>query len=118
MWGQPLVLDTGVPPSFDLLILADLVFNHSEHEKLISTIKATMKRVPESRALVFFTPHRPWLLEKDLDFYRLAEQSGLQVDKFMEKLMNRPMYEHDRGDETLRRTVYGYEISWRFDKAT
>ena len=94
------------------MILADLVFNHSEHPKLIATVQRTLKRSSESKALVFFTPHRPWLLKKDLDFLELAKQAGLRVEPILQKLMDRPMYEEDRGDETLRRTVYGYQISW------
>ena len=113
LWGQPFASSLGPPSSFDLLILADLVFNHSEHRKLVKTIQVALKNNPDSKALVFFTPHRPWLLGKDLAFFTLAEQAGFKVVKLMEKLMDRPMYDEDRGDETLRRTVFGYEIKWK-----
>ena len=98
--------------SFDLLILADLVFNHSEQKKLVATVQGSLKKTPESRALVFFTPHRPWLLEKDLEFFKVAEHAGFRAQKFMERLMDRPMYDEDRGDEVLRRTVFGYTLEW------
>lgn len=65
---------------FDLLILADILFNHSEHEKLASTLSQTMRRDPASRALVFFTPYRPWLLQKDLNFFGVARDSGFVVE--------------------------------------
>ncbi|KAJ9663254.1 Protein N-terminal and lysine N-methyltransferase efm7 [Coniosporium apollinis] len=128
LWGAdpgPLLahLDAGVEKGgeeveqsgrgFDVLILADLLFNHSEHGKLLKTVQATLRRTGDARALVFFTPHRPWLLEKDLDFFRLAEEGGLVVEKVGEWVRERVMFEEDRGDELLRRTVFGYEMRWK-----
>lgn len=100
-------------PGFDTLILADLLFNHSEHTKLIRSIQLTLRKTPESVALVFFTPYRPWLLEKDLAFFDLAKAAGFEVTKTYETVMPEVMFQEDRGDELLRRTVFGYEIRWR-----
>lgn len=114
---------------FDVLILADLLFNHSEHAKLIKTVQLTLKKSPSSKAYVFFTPYRPWLLEKDLAFFDLAREAGFTVTKALEKVMDEVMFEKDPGvsstewqstkhrltffqDELLRRTVYGYELTW------
>src|SRR5256885_889094 len=97
---------------FDLLILADILFNHSEHQKLIDTIRATLKVGSSAKALVFFTPYRPWLLGKDLAFFDLARSSGFVVEQVVEKIMDKVMFEEDPGDETLRRTVFGYQLSW------
>ncbi|KAH0382423.1 hypothetical protein KCU89_g17508, partial [Aureobasidium melanogenum] len=96
--------------AFDVLILADLLFNHSEHQKLVQTVTKSLKK--DGTALVFFTPYRPWLLEKDLAFFDLAKESGLKVDKVLEKVMDKVMFEEDPGDELLRRTVFGYELRW------
>lgn len=119
----------------DLLILADLLFNHSEHEKLARTVKTLLARTREARALVFFTPYRPWLLHKDLEFFRTmtaspaeadagsdtteplepsggANEANLEGRKLFEEQMEHVMFEHDPGDERLRRTVFGYEIFW------
>jgi EEF1A N-terminal glycine/lysine methyltransferase len=82
---------------FDLLILADLLFNHSEHSKLISSVKQTLKRSPEALALVFFTPYRPWLLEKDLAFFDLAKDAGFAVEKLLEHVMEKTMFDNDPG---------------------
>jgi len=98
---------------FDLLILADLLFNHSEHAKLLSTIRLTLRREPAARALVFFTPYRPWLLDKDMAFFDLARQGGFVVEKVLEKVMEDVMFAEDRGDELLRRTVYGFVLRWQ-----
>ena len=82
---------------FDLLILADLLFNHSEHSKLISSVQQTLKKSPEALALVFFTPYRPWLLEKDLAFFDLARGAGFTVERLLEHVMEKAMFESDRG---------------------
>ena len=82
---------------FDLLILADLLFNHSEHTKLLATVQQTLKRSPESQALVFFTPYRPWLLKKDLAFFDIAREGGFTVEKIFEKVMEKVMFEEDPG---------------------
>lgn len=97
---------------FDVLILADLLFNHSEHAKLIKTVELTLKKSPDSRAYVFFTPYRPWLYEKDMAFFDLAREAGFTVTKTFEKLMDEVLFKEDPGDELLRRTVFAYELSW------
>lgn len=98
---------------FDTLILADLLFNHSEHAKLISTVQQTLSHSPSSRAIVFFTPYRPWLLEKDLAFFDLAREAGFKVEKILEEMVEKVMFEGDRGDEKIRRTVFGYVMTWQ-----
>lgn len=116
LWGNSTVelielLDAGTRP-YDLLILADILFNHSEHGKLLQSVKETLKREPDAVALVFFTPYRPWLLDKDLHFFEIAKEAGFQVTKVLEHTMDRVMFENDPGDEKLRRTVFGYEMRW------
>jgi len=116
LWGndvQPLKAELTDPEKgFDLLILADILFNHSEHEKLISTVSKTLAAGQAARALVFFTPYRPWLLERDLRFFELAKQAGFMVNKLFEHVMDKVMFPEDAGDETLRRTVFAYELKW------
>jgi nicotinamide N-methyltransferase len=82
---------------FDVLILADLLFNHSEHGKLIQTVQQTLQRKRDACALVFFTPYRPWLLEKDLAFFDLAKAGGFSVQKIFEKTMEKVLFEKDPG---------------------
>lgn len=86
---------------FDTLILADLLFNHSEHAKLLRSIQQTLTKSAEAQALVFFTPYRPWLLEKDLAFFDLARAGGFVVEKILEKIMDRVMFEEDPGVSVL-----------------
>jgi nicotinamide N-methyltransferase len=86
--------------SFDLLILADLLFNHSEHRKLLSSVQQMLKRSADAQALVFFTPYRPWLLQNDLAFFDLAKEAGFVVEKFFEHTMEKVMFEEDPGVST------------------
>ena len=114
---------------FDLILMADLLYNHSCHADLMRTIKSTLARPsypsppspppfekpatassntsppsasspssaspqdrknsnptlkfpshhpdthpkPYPRALIFFTPYRPWLLDRDLAFFDLCD---------------------------------------------
>ena len=125
LWGaDPETLlhhsDTGVPSTmtrgFDTLLLADLLFNHSCHSALLKTITQTLAPVRHACALVFFTPYRPWLIEKDLGFFDLVRADGrLQVSDLGTWLMGKVMFEEDKGDELLRRTVFGFEVTWRED---
>lgn len=134
LWGADPDTLIAHPPAteqhagFDLLILADLLFNHSEHSKLLVSIQRTLKKDPNAQALVFFTPYRPWLLEKDLAFFDLARNGGFEVEKILEKVMDKVMFEEDHGvcllvialspstdqnqDELLRRTVFAYRLRW------
>lgn len=101
LWGAETdMIVSGLPSGeskFDILILADLLFNHSEHRKLVSTVVQMLKRIPEAKALVFFTPYRPWLLPNDLAFFDLVQEAGLDVDKFFEHTMEKVMFEEDPG---------------------
>jgi EEF1A N-terminal glycine/lysine methyltransferase len=128
LWGNPPSNLTAHLPSsgsgsaagFDLLILADLLFNHSEHRKLVISIQKTLKRTADAKALVFFTPHRPWLFERDMAFFDVAREMGFVVSKVLEKVMEKAMVENgpvrrsvfDSGDEEVRKVVFGYEVKW------
>ncbi|MCJ1281315.1 nicotinamide n-methyltransferase [Xylographa opegraphella] len=111
LWGAP--LSANMSSGFDLLILADLLFNHSEHAKLLHTVGLTLRRLPAASALVFFTPYRPWLFDNDMAFFDLARQGGFVVEKVLEKAMENVMFTEDRGDELLRKTVYGFVLRWQ-----
>jgi nicotinamide N-methyltransferase len=101
-----------LPQGFEVLILADLLFNHSEHGKLVATIEATLMKTKEAKALVFFTPYRPWLYDKDMAFFDLVKEKGFTVEKVLEEKMEKVMFKEDRGDEELRRTVFGFVVKW------
>lgn len=97
---------------FDVLILADLLFRHSEHRNMLRTVRQTLKKSRESKAFVVFTSYRPWLQHKDLAFFDVAREEGWVVEKVLEKKMDRPLFEEDPGDEEILKTVTGWELRW------
>lgn len=116
MWGKPVEAlleqigegdDTG--RRFDLLILCDLIFNHSEHERLLSTCEKTLSR--HGVMLVYFSHHRPSKSLKDLAFFDLAQTHGFHA-KRIEETLTKPMFEKDEGDENVRATVHGFQLRW------
>jgi nicotinamide N-methyltransferase len=102
-------------PKFDVLILADLLFRHSEHGALVKTIKEAMKE--EGTAYVFFTSYRPWMREKDMKFFDVAREAGMEVVKVEEVRLEKPMFEGDPGDLEVQKTVTGWELTWPQRKA-
>ena len=97
---------TTSPRGFDLIILSDLVFNHSEHGKLIKSIQETLRRTPDARALAFFTPHRTLLLQQDMKFFDLAGRSGFEVHKVYQKAGDQVMFKDDKGVSNLLKASF------------
>ncbi|PGH23082.1 hypothetical protein AJ80_02856 [Polytolypa hystricis UAMH7299] len=119
-WGDSPEIVLGHLPSpsagFDVLILADVIYNHPQHHNLIASVQKTLKRSPDAVAFVVFTPYQPWLFDKIVAFFPLAESSGFVVTKIFENTTDRPLFENDPGDETLRKTVFGYELKWKLEE--
>ncbi|EEY22001.1 nicotinamide n-methyltransferase [Verticillium alfalfae VaMs.102] len=116
VWGAdpaPLLAELPEPEAkFDVLILADLLFRHSEHKTLVKTIDMTLSKKKESRAYVFFTSYRPWLRHKDLVFFDAAREKGFLVEQVIDRKMEKKLFENDPGDEEVLKTVSGYELRW------
>ena len=108
------IQDSTAAPSkgFDVLILADLLFRHSEHGALVKTINETMRRAPESRAYVFFTSYRPWKKDLDMAFFDVARSGGLDIEQVEERKLEKPLFEGDPGDLDVQKTVKGFEVRW------
>ncbi|GKT44216.1 protein N-terminal and lysine N-methyltransferase EFM7 [Colletotrichum spaethianum] len=105
-------LPAGSARRFDVLVLADLLFRHSEHGKLVDTIWNTLARRRDAVAYVFFTSYRPWLRHKDLAFFDVARERGLLVEQVLERKMEKPLFEGDPGDVEVQKTVSGFEVRW------
>lgn len=112
IWGNdylPLQKHIGGKDSkFDLIILSDLVFNHTEHNKLLRTVKDLL--AVDGKALVVFSPHRPWLLEKDLKFFETCQEFGL-ASQLIEMVNWKPMFDNDPGSVEIRSRVYAYYLA-------
>lgn len=103
---------------FDVLVLADLLFKHPQHENMVKTIEMTLGRRRDARALVFFTSYRPWLQQADLAFFDRARDHGFVVDKIFEQRLEKPMFDNDPGDLEIQKLCTGWEIKWPEDKCT
>lgn len=98
----------GESTKFDLVLLSDLVFNHTEHNKLLQTTKDLL--ADDGKALVVFSPHRPKLLEDDLQFFETAKEFGLKPT-FIEMVYWKPMFEEDEETSEIRSRVYAYYLT-------
>ncbi|KAF5378190.1 hypothetical protein D9615_007502 [Tricholomella constricta] len=124
IWGRPIdpllnaLPKTHPEPSFDLIILSDLIFNHSQHDALLTTCEAALAPAPsESQGtssspsvLVFYSHHRPHLAHRDMEFFQQARERGW----FCEEILTRkfaPMFPNDSGEESIRSTVHGWRLT-------
>ncbi|CAI4046979.1 hypothetical protein N7582_003956 [Saccharomyces uvarum] len=112
IWGNdytPLLTNINSNGKFDLIILSDLVFNHTEHHKLLKTTKDLLAE--NGKALVVFSPHRPKLLEKDLEFFQLANDEFSLVPELIEMVNWKPMFDEDEETVEIRSRVYAYYLT-------
>lgn len=110
LWGDDISeLEKSSNGPYDVLFLCDLLFNHSEHTKLL---RSSLNLIhPASTAFCVFTHYRPWLAEKDLEFLFRDEwaAAGWIWEKIAEERWEL-MFEADRGDAEVRRTVHAYQL--------
>lgn len=110
-WGEPIdiIWDQG-SNKFDLVIMSDLIFNHTEHERLLKTLQYTVK--PKTgKVFVVFTPHRPKLIDRDFGFFETAKQYGFESEKVAEKKMT-PMFEEEEETKEIRSMVYAFIMTY------
>ena len=111
LWGSD--IHPLLPPSgelFDVVLMCDLAFNHSQHENMLDTCLKALRK-PHGIAYCAFTHHRPWLADKDMDFLRLAREKGFDVEHLTTDEME-VMFEQDPGDEQVRRQVKVYRFKF------
>ncbi|KAF8628636.1 hypothetical protein AX15_003770 [Amanita polypyramis BW_CC] len=125
IWGRQVRSLLGRLPSssaqsrkgFDLIILSDLIFNHSQHEALLNTCEEILAPSCTNNditnlpcVLVFYTHHRPRLAHKDMEFFQLAKQKGWSCEEVLRRKYPL-MFPEDTGDEEMRSTVYGWRLT-------
>ncbi|KLT41145.1 hypothetical protein CC85DRAFT_276450 [Cutaneotrichosporon oleaginosum] len=110
-WGADVtpLLQAGEGGPYDLVILSDLAFNHSQHDALMRTLDATLSA--DGTALVFLTHHRPRLADADMAFFPNLAKRGYAYERVVEEYTG-PMFQDDPGDERVRGTVHGFRC-WR-----
>ncbi|RPD77120.1 hypothetical protein L226DRAFT_544598 [Lentinus tigrinus ALCF2SS1-7] len=116
IWGHPIEPLLEVLPendenrSFDLVIMSDLVFNHSQHDAMLNSCDAALSRRKPAVVLCFFTHHRPHLAERDMDFFIKARQRGWHCEEILTRKYP-PMFPEDPGEEEVRATVHGWSLT-------
>ncbi|KAF8873886.1 putative methyltransferase-domain-containing protein [Infundibulicybe gibba] len=112
IWGHPIhrLIASNPSPAFGLIILSDLVFNHSQHDALLKTCDLALDRHPSSSVLVFFTHHRPHLAHRDMQFFTKASDGGWRCEEILTRKFP-PMFPEDSGDEEVRATVHGWKLT-------
>jgi len=112
VWGrnsEDLIQANEPPGLFDIIILADLVFNHSEHFNLLKTCASCLS--PDGMVIVAFSHHKPENEEKDLRFLTAAVEPPyvFKVEK-MFQTTRPPMFPEDDGPLRTRSTVHVYKM--------
>ena len=116
------------PNGFDLIILSDLIFNHSQHIPLLATASALLNEENHAAiVLVAFSHHRPHKMKEDLEFFTLAARGRTQAEACpdspfpslffppffvteMDGIMMQPMFEDDPGDPIIRSKIHVYTL--------
>ncbi|KAJ7224367.1 putative methyltransferase-domain-containing protein [Mycena pura] len=113
IWGRSVEPLIAVLPSgahgFHLIILSDLLFNHSQHEALLDTCEHCLAPTKGACVLVFYTHHRPHLAHRDMEFFAKARSRGWICDEVV-KRSYQAMFAEDGGDESVRSTVHGMAL--------
>jgi nicotinamide N-methyltransferase len=110
LWGDSAFLDSLGEP-FDVVLLCDVVFNHSEHSKLLHSCRKAIK--PDGVIWVTFTHYRPWLKDRDRQFLSLAASQGFSVQHVQSHLYEDFLFPEDLKDPRISdpddlRTVHAY----------
>lgn len=112
LWGAPAadLLARNAGRKYDVLILCDVIFNHSEHRKLLQSIADLLD--PEGVAWCVFSHYRPWYMDRDLALLTLAKEWGLECilveEHKYDSIVND--FRDDRADPDILRTVFAYKI--------
>jgi len=109
---------TDIPSSegFDLIIMSDLIFNHSQHDALLTTSEKALKEhrnddenAPKPCLLVFYSHHLPQVAHRDMEFFEKAKGRGWVCEEIVTEKFP-PMFPEDSGDEEVRSTVHGWKL--------
>ncbi|KAH8988258.1 hypothetical protein EDB86DRAFT_3065599 [Lactarius hatsudake] len=98
VWGRPVEPLSARGAKFDLIILSDLIFNHSQHRELLWTCERAV--APRGCVLVFFTHHRPPLAQRDMAFFDMARETGWACEKVLTERF-----------AEVRSTVHGWKLT-------
>lgn len=99
---------------YDIIILCDVVFNHSEHRKLLHSIVDLLQ--PNGVAWCVFSHYRPWYMDRDLALLTMArEEFGfdcLFVGEHKYDMID-VEFTNNRSDPEIPKTVFAHQIMFR-----
>ncbi|KAF9446431.1 hypothetical protein P691DRAFT_803970, partial [Macrolepiota fuliginosa MF-IS2] len=114
IWGRDIgPLRSALPPKstgFDVIILSDLIFNHSQHDALLNACEQAISDHSAACVLVFYSHHRPHLARRDMEFFEKARNRKWSTDEIVREIFP-PMFPEDSGDEAVRSTVHGWKLT-------
>lgn len=110
---------------YDVIIMSDLLFNHSQHIALLKSCSQLLANNIDSSIYCIFSHHIPAKANKDLKFFSLARHDSLDTSdhvigyeeydqfkvEFLHKEIHKPMFENDPGDDVVRSTVFFYKLT-------
>ncbi|KAI8908482.1 hypothetical protein EDD86DRAFT_207774 [Gorgonomyces haynaldii] len=94
---------------FDLILLADLIFNHTEHERMLKTCLLALK--DDGVVLTTFSHHVPKWADRDLKFFEIAQDLGFASEELYSEKWT-AMFPDDKGDLDMRQTVRCFKL-WK-----
>ena len=110
-WGEDVepLLNVIDGQKYHIVIMADLIFNHTEHIKLLKTCQQILDP-KDGVVYVSFTHHVVKWADRDMKFFSLATEYGFEIEKLGQEKWN-CMFPNDGGDEQVRSTVHKYKLS-------
>lgn len=113
LWGsdpRPVLVQND-NQQYDIIIMCDVIFNHSEHGKLIQSIKDCLK--PDGLVWCVFSHYRPWYMDRDLALLgRVRDELGMRVDFVESVKYDELIIEDKRGDPEIMKTVFAYRFTY------
>ena len=96
-------------PFYDVIILCDVVFNHSEHEKLLAVCSKLIN--PDGGVIhCIFTHHRVRYVQEDLSFFKKALDLFSLKSTHCKSEKVGAMFKDDPGDLEIRSLIHYYQL--------
>jgi nicotinamide N-methyltransferase len=92
---------------FDVILIADTIFNHNQHENLLKSCKELLRS--NGVVLTTYSHHVVKWADRDMLFFDIAKDMGFTAEQiYIEKWQE--MFPEDSGSLDVRRTVYAWKL--------
>ena len=110
LWGDAQrITELTQSGKYDIIFLADVIFNHSEHQNLLVSCKEMLKE--DGYVLTTFSHHVTRFADRDLEFFNVAKAIGFEYDLVYKERWDE-MFPEDSGPLDLRQTVNCFKLVW------